>query len=86
MGVEGVIEVAEPEKRLYRSRRDRKIFGVLGGVAQFFGLDPSIIRITYAVLTFFTLGVPGIMMYLLMAFIVPLEPRESTQYPVTSNQ
>lgn len=67
--------MAEAQKRLYRSRNDRKIFGVLGGFAEFFGLDPSLIRIAYVLVTFFTLGVPGIFMYLLMAFIIPLEPK-----------
>lgn len=67
--------MAEAQKRLYRSRNDRKILGVLGGFAEFFGLDPSLIRIFYVLVTFFTLGVPGIFMYLLMAFIIPLEPK-----------
>lgn len=67
--------MSAPDKRLYRSRKDRKIFGVLGGLADFFGLDPSLIRIVYVLMTFFTLGVPGIMMYFVMAFIVPLEPK-----------
>lgn len=67
--------MSEPEKRLYRSRKDRKLLGVLGGIAEFFGLDPSLIRIAYVVVTFFTLGVPGILMYLVMAFIIPIEPK-----------
>lgn len=67
--------MAEAQKRLYRSRNDRKILGVLGGFAEFFGLDPSLIRIAYVLVAFFTLGVPGIFMYLLMAFIIPLEPK-----------
>lgn len=68
--------MAEAEKRLYRSRKDRKFFGVLGGIAEFFGLDPSLVRIAYVLMTFFTLGIPGIMLYWLMFFIVPLEPND----------
>ena len=67
--------MAEETKRLYRIRKGRKLFGVLGGLAAFFGLDPSLVRITYLVITFFTLGIPGIVLYLTMAFIVPLEPK-----------
>lgn len=67
--------MAEAGKRLYRSRKDRKVFGVLGGIAEFFGLDPSLIRISFAVVTLFTFVVPGVLMYWLMFFIIPLEPK-----------
>ena len=70
--------MAEGPKRLYRIRKGRKLLGVLGGLADFFGLDRSLVRITYAVITFFTLGVPGIVLYMAMAFIVPLEPKAQT--------
>lgn len=67
--------MAEERRRLHRSRKDRKIFGVLGGIAEYFGLDPSLVRIGYVLMTFFTLVVPGIVLYWLMYFIVPLEPK-----------
>ncbi len=67
--------MAERPKRLYRIRKGRKLLGVLGGLADFFGLDRSLVRIAYVVITFFTLGVPGIVLYMTMAFIVPLEPK-----------
>ncbi len=67
--------MAEQPKRLYRIRKGRKLLGVLGGLADFFGLDRSLVRITYVVITVFTLGIPGFVLYLMMAFIVPLEPK-----------
>ncbi len=67
--------MAEQPKRLYRRRKGRKLLGVLGGLAEFFGLDQSLVRIAYVVITFFTLCVPGIVLYMTMAFIVPLEPK-----------
>jgi phage shock protein C len=67
--------MAEQPKRLYRLRRGRKLAGVLGGIADYFGLDPSLVRIAYVFITFFTLGIPGIVLYLAMGFIVPLEPK-----------
>jgi phage shock protein PspC (stress-responsive transcriptional regulator) len=70
-----VINMADAPRRLYRSRTDRKLFGVLGGLADFFGLDPSLVRIVYAVVTVFTAFVPGILLYWLMVFIVPLEAK-----------
>ena len=67
--------MAEQPKRLYRIRKGRKLVGVLGGLAKYFGLDPSLVRIAYVVMTFCTLGIPGIVLDLAMAFIVPLEPK-----------
>jgi phage shock protein C len=67
--------VAEQSKRLYRRRKGRKLLGVLGGLADFFGLDPSLVRIGYLIITFFTLVIPGIFLYLVLVFIVPVEPK-----------
>jgi phage shock protein PspC (stress-responsive transcriptional regulator) len=58
-------------KRLYRSRTERKIWGVCGGLAAYFDIDPTIIRVI-AVITLFCSGL-GFLAYLLMAIIVPLE-------------
>ena len=44
-------------------------------MARYFGLAPSLVRIAYVTMTFFTLGIPGIVFYFMMAFIVPLEPK-----------
>ena len=71
--------MAEQRKRLYRRRKGRKLLGVLGGLADFFGLDSSLIRITYLVITFFTLCVPGIFLYLVMAFVIPRERKGSSE-------
>ena len=71
--------MAEQRKRLYRRRKGRKLLGVLGGLADFFGLDPSLIRIAYLVITFFTLGVPGVFLYLVLVFIVPVEPKGGSE-------
>jgi len=59
------------EKRLYRSRNDRMIWGVCGGLAEYFNIDPTIVRII-AVLLVFANGL-GILAYLIMAIVVPLE-------------
>jgi phage shock protein C len=65
--------MTEQPKRLHRSRTDRQLTGVLGGIADYFGLDPSLVRIGYVIGTIFTGFVPGILLYLAMAFIVPQE-------------
>jgi phage shock protein C len=64
--------------RLYRSRRDRVIAGVAGGLADYLDIDPSIVRILWAVLTVLSGGVL-IVVYILMAIIVPEEPRSAAR-------
>lgn len=61
------------EKKLQRSRRDRMLSGVLGGFAQFFGIDSSLLRVIFVVATLFSLGVPGVLAYLLAWAIIPEE-------------
>ncbi|GFZ39671.1 PspC domain-containing protein [Bacteroides nordii] len=60
------------ERKLTRSRSDRMLAGVCGGLAQFFGLDVSLVRIAYAILTIFT-AFAGVPVYILMWIIIPEE-------------
>lgn len=59
-------------KQLYRSRYNKKICGLCGGLGEFFDVDPTLIRLGLVVLTLFT-GLP-ILLYLAAALIVPKEP------------
>jgi len=59
-------------RRLYRSRTDRKLAGVCGGLAQYFNTDATLIRVLFVVLAL--LGGPGLVIYLLMWILVPEEP------------
>jgi len=61
------------QKRLMRSTTDKKLFGVCGGIAKYFGLDPTLVRIIFAIAIFFY-GVP-LVIYLLMAIFMPKEPK-----------
>ena len=61
-------------KKLYRSRKDTKIAGVCGGIAEYFNVDSNIIRLL-AVLTIF-FGGGGIIAYIIDWIIIPLEPVE----------
>src|SRR5438445_533523 len=56
--------------RLTRSTDDRKIFGVCGGVAKLLGLDPTIVRVLFAVACAFTIFVPGMITYGIMAWVI----------------
>lgn len=59
-------------KKLYRSREDRMIFGVCGGIAKYFDTDSTLIRIIFIFLIFAN-GI-GPIFYLILAILVPLEP------------
>jgi len=64
---------SEPIKKLYRSRTNRMIAGVCGGLADYLEADPSIIRLAWVI---FTLMGPGLLLYILAVLIVPLEPEK----------
>lgn len=62
-------------KTLYRSNRDKMISGICGGLAEYFDMDPTIIRILWVVFTFATNGA-GIVAYIVGMFIIPKKPYE----------
>jgi len=70
----GTVE-AERRTKLYRSRDERMIGGVCGGIAAHFNVDPTIVRLVMAVLVLVQ-GI-GIVLYLLAWLLVPLEGREA---------
>lgn len=59
-------------RRLYRCRHDKRIAGVASGIAEYFDADPSLVRILWILSIF--VGGAGILLYIAMALIVPLEP------------
>lgn len=63
-------------KRLYRSRTDRKIAGVCGGLAERYVIDPTWIRILFVI--FFIAGGSALLFYSIMWLIVPLAPQTTT--------
>jgi phage shock protein C len=60
-------------RRLYRCRHDRKIAGVASGLAEFYGLDPTLMRVLWFLSIFVTGGL-SILLYFGLVIIVPLEP------------
>jgi phage shock protein C len=59
-------------RKLYRSKTDRKLAGVCGGLAEYFNLDATLIRVLFIVLA--VLGGSGLVIYLAMWIIVPSQP------------
>ena len=60
------------DKRLYRSRNDRTLAGVCAGIAEYFGWDPTLVRVAWVLLTL--LGGSGILLYLIMWVVMPEAP------------
>lgn len=74
------------EKRIYRSRRERMIGGVAGGIAEYFEIDPVIVRFVFIALTLFN-GV-GLVLYIVGMVIIPdevmrVEMRSENSIPYT---
>lgn len=63
----------EARKKLYRSRDERIVGGVCGGIAEYFKVDPVLVRIIF-ILLFFGAGT-GLLAYIIAWIIVPEEPR-----------
>ena len=61
-------------KKLYRSRKDEKIAGVCGGIANYLKIDSSIVRLIWA-LAILCAGT-GVLAYIVCAFIIPEEPED----------
>ena len=61
-------------RQLYRSRTNKVIFGVCGGLGKYFDIDPLIFRIIFVLLA--VGGGAGVLIYIIMALIVPMEPVE----------
>ena len=57
------------EKRLVRSSSDRKIAGVCGGIAEYFNVDPTVVRLLWVVLS--CVGGSGLLAYIIAALIIP---------------
>ena len=66
-------------QRLAKSASDRKLFGVAGGLGQFFNVDPTLIRIAFVIGTIFSGGTVAVPLYLLLALVLPKEDQASIQ-------
>lgn len=67
----------EPSNRLYRSHSERMLAGVAGGLANYFDIDPTIIRLAWALAAVAT-GPLAVLVYVVCALIIPREPESST--------
>ena len=60
-----------PPRRLTRSSRHKMIAGVCGGLAEYFQLDPTVVRVAYVLISIVSVAVPGILAYIILMFVMP---------------
>lgn len=61
----------DKKKRFYKSTADKKICGVCAGIAEYFEIDPTIVRVIFAVLSLCTTVFPGLAIYVILAIVLP---------------
>jgi len=62
---------APPPRRLTRSSRHKMIAGVCGGLAEYFQLDPTVVRVAYVLISIVSVAFPGILAYIILMFVMP---------------
>ena len=62
------------KKKLYKSSTDKMLSGVLGGFAEYIGVDSTLIRLVYVLISLFSAGFPGLLFYIICAIIIPEPP------------
>ena len=62
---------APPHRKLTRSSRHKMIAGVCGGLAEYFELDPTVVRVAYVLISIISVAFPGILAYIILMFVMP---------------
>jgi phage shock protein C len=68
--------MTDGDGRLRRSKSNRMIAGVIGGLARYFGFDPTLARVLYVILSVVSVAFPGIVVYIILWIIMPEEGEE----------
>lgn len=63
-------------KKLYKDPHNKKLSGVCGGIAKYFGIDPTLVRLGWVMLTLFTTVFPGVIAYIIFACVMDYEPMD----------
>lgn len=63
--------MVNPANPLRRSRQNRMIAGVCGGLAEWLGWDPTVVRVLYVVISVLSAAFPGIIAYIVLAIVMP---------------
>lgn len=63
-------------RKLYLSKENKKIFGICGGIGEFFDIDPTIIRLIAIIAAVATMVIPGLVAYFIAWLIIPEKPEK----------
>lgn len=67
------VAVFDLDRPLRRSRTNRMLTGVCGGIARWLGWDPTLVRVLYVAVSVLSAGFPGLLVYILLSFVMPAE-------------
>jgi len=68
------MEHPTPHKKLYRSKTNKVFAGICGGLAEYFNIDATLLRLVWVLIVVFSGFFPGVLVYLIALLIVPLQP------------
>jgi phage shock protein C len=58
-------------RKLRKTPHDKMVAGVCGGIAEYFGIDSTLVRVGYVILSVLSTGFPGLLVYIILAFVMP---------------
>lgn len=64
-------------KKLYKSRSNKQIDGICGGIAEYFNIDPTLVRLAWII--FSCCGGAGVLAYVICAFVIPEKPKKAIE-------
>ncbi len=62
-------------KKLYRSRKDKAVSGIFGGLGDMYDVDPTILRLAFVFIALATAVFPALIFYIIASMVIPLEPK-----------
>ena len=71
--------MSQKEKKLTRSTSDKVVAGVLGGLADYFGFDITLVRLLFVLAAIFSAAFPGLLVYIIMWIVIPAENNSNYQ-------
>jgi phage shock protein C len=66
-------------KKLYRSQTNKSLYGVLGGLGEYYDVDPTILRLVFIFFSVLSAGFGGLIIYILAVLVVPENPNKTVE-------
>jgi len=68
------------QKKLYRSRTNKSLSGVCGGLGEYLNVDPTLVRVLWVIASLFMAGFPGLIVYIVLACVIPEAPEQPEEW------